>query len=66
MEEGEKMAQCFLDTKGQAMDPYEPILLSCLYVVCGMLFGFDSKLVNNREALKAIGTVDETRHVRKT
>ncbi len=45
------------------MDPYEPILISCLYVVCGMLFGFDSKLVNNREALKAIGTVDQTRHV---
>ena len=62
-QEAGRLAEVFLAHEGKPIEPYQPILISCLYLICGMLFGYDSKLCNNREALIGVGGVEKTRKV---
>ncbi len=61
VEEGKRLVEILHISEGKPIDPYNPILCSCLYVICGLLFGFDSWLCDDRETVAEIGNVDETR-----
>ena len=50
-----------LQNDGKPVEPYTPLLNSCLYVICGLIFGYNSDLCKDRAKVNAIGNVDETR-----
>ena len=44
-----------LQNGGEPIEPYTPLLNSCLFVICGLIFGYESDLCKDRAKVNAIG-----------